>query len=62
MRAPSKPRRYQAKFSCLKACVEAADAAARKTVFVCRCPHCSKLLILPEQPVEVAIDDLRGEA
>ena len=53
MRAPrpSNPRG----FKCLAEAVAYVDGLERKVVYVCRCPHCAALLILPGRPVAVAL-------
>jgi hypothetical protein len=40
---------------CLAAVIAAADEAAQARLFICRCPHCAELLILPKRPVAVAL-------
>jgi hypothetical protein len=49
-----KPCRYRTQAS-LKEVVEAADEMARRFVYVCRCPNCAELLIVPKRPIAVAL-------
>lgn len=42
-------------FKCLADAVAYADELERKIIYVCRCPYCAELLILPARPVAVSL-------
>jgi hypothetical protein len=49
--------KLQSRFRCLADAVAWGDEQARRMVRICRCPYCTELLILPDQPVAMRLPE-----